>query len=406
MNITNPYTSAEIIQVMEFKVFYPEAETYPTIESLLESVPRQEIIRIAQLLNNIYRETGFDNVQKFFSPESNELKNDFYERVNKYSKKEVTYMFSSSQTALELLKYAFSIEYVQSNLSVSEYEENLLKAILLINEKRMGYEDNITDLKLKRDPLLKLAMLNVVNSFSNKDVDTYDIHEVYREIFTLSIDLFEFVSSDQYFKPIYENFLEITGVKCYQEYLLSIICVFSLAFKDNKLGTFKYERHRDLDNFIHQSVLDYISLPIEQNIELIENEDYKVFRSKPLIKISDSEYEIINLRLLLEKMFTSLYFDFKEIAKRLDIKSFENKYDEILIKKEWENYVDSMSKSYLNYWSPLAFVKKKYLSAILRQLPIKLTNKKGLALYLNLMRCEAHRDMSEEVIGKVIKHKM
>lgn len=80
--------------------------------------------------------------------------------------------------------------------------------------------------------------------------------------------------------------------------------------------------------------------------------------------------------------------------------------DDILINKEWENYIVAMSKSYLNHWSPLVFVKNRYLSAILRRLPIKLTNKKGLALYLNLMRCEAHRDMSEEVIGKVIKHKM
>lgn len=77
--------------------------------------------------------------------------------------------------------------------------------------------------------------------------------------------------------------------------------------------------------------------------------------------------------------------------------------DDILIKKEWENYVNFMSKSYLNYWSPLVFVKNRYLSAILRRLSIKLTNKKGLALYLNLMRCEAHRDISEGVIREWLK---
>lgn len=72
--------------------------------------------------------------------------------------------------------------------------------------------------------------------------------------------------------------------------------------------------------------------------------------------------------------------------------------DKILLNKEWDDYIVAMSKSYLNHWSPLAFVKNRYLSAILRRLPIKLTNKKGLALYLNLMRCEAHRDLSKESI--------
>ena len=72
--------------------------------------------------------------------------------------------------------------------------------------------------------------------------------------------------------------------------------------------------------------------------------------------------------------------------------------DKTLLNKEWNNYVADMSKSYLNHWSPLAFVKNRYISAILRRLPVKLTNKKGLALYLNLMRCEAHRDLSKESI--------
>lgn len=74
--------------------------------------------------------------------------------------------------------------------------------------------------------------------------------------------------------------------------------------------------------------------------------------------------------------------------------------DKILLNKEWNNYVADMSKSYLNHWSPIAFVKNRYISAVLRRLPIKLTNKKGLALYLNLMRCEAHRDMSKAIISK------
>lgn len=119
----------------------------------------------------------------------------------------------------------------------------------------------------------------------------------------------------------------------------------------------------------------------------VEIKNSKLFTNLHPIKQSNESFE---LSLLAE-------YEKSEIEERL------KKYstiiaDGILIKKEWDDYVTSMSKSYLNYWSPLAFVKNRYLSAILRHLPIKLTNKKGLALYLNLMRCEAHRDLSKESI--------
>jgi poly-gamma-glutamate synthesis protein (capsule biosynthesis protein) len=77
--------------------------------------------------------------------------------------------------------------------------------------------------------------------------------------------------------------------------------------------------------------------------------------------------------------------------------------DQSKLKTEWNSYVDSKYDEYLNYWSPLSFLKNRYLGAVLRRLPLKFINKKGLVLYLNLIRCEAHRDMSEEVMGKYLK---
>ena len=73
------------------------------------------------------------------------------------------------------------------------------------------------------------------------------------------------------------------------------------------------------------------------------------------------------------------------------------------LQTEWHNYIEAKYELYLSMWSPLSFIKNKYLTALLRRLPKKYINKKGLALYLNLMRCEAHREMSIEVIGKYLK---
>lgn len=78
-------------------------------------------------------------------------------------------------------------------------------------------------------------------------------------------------------------------------------------------------------------------------------------------------------------------------------KIVENK--EMLL-EEWQKFSSSKYSLYLNYWSPLSFIKSKYLSGILRRSKINLTNKKAMALLLNLMRCEAHYDISKAVIKK------
>lgn len=94
--------------------------------------------------------------------------------------------------------------------------------------------------------------------------------------------------------------------------------------------------------------------------------------------------------------------------KREDIIKRISKYNAIIedeekLKNEWDNYVDSKHDVYLNYWSPFSFISNRYVRGVLNRLGIKGLNKKGIALVLNLMRCEAHVDMSKEVTNKYLK---
>ncbi len=72
------------------------------------------------------------------------------------------------------------------------------------------------------------------------------------------------------------------------------------------------------------------------------------------------------------------------------------------LKQHWESYVEANYKSYLNYWSPISFVNNRYINALLRKFGMTGINRKGMALALNLMRCEAHAVMSKEVIRKYL----
>lgn len=75
----------------------------------------------------------------------------------------------------------------------------------------------------------------------------------------------------------------------------------------------------------------------------------------------------------------------------------------ILLNNEWHKYVESRKNNLLNYWSFNAFIQSRYIRAFLNRLNIKFINKNALALYLNLMRCEAHNDLSKEVIIKYLE---
>ena len=90
-----------------------------------------------------------------------------------------------------------------------------------------------------------------------------------------------------------------------------------------------------------------------------------------------------------------------------DNKAFEriNEFNGVIadIKKlqmSWDEYVTQQSYSYINRWSLLSMFKNRYVYAVFRRLNIQLFNKNSLVLYLNLMRCEAHWDLSKEVLKR------
>ena len=72
------------------------------------------------------------------------------------------------------------------------------------------------------------------------------------------------------------------------------------------------------------------------------------------------------------------------------------------LRNEWNSFIESKYDACLNYWSPLSFVPNRYIKSLLNKKGIKGLNKKGMALKLNLMRCEAHTDVSKEITKKYL----
>lgn len=335
-NTNFAYDKADIIQVVEYHIIYPEAKVYPTICSLLENIPRENIVRFSQLLVNLYSNASIEDMQKFFSPENGLLMDDFNKRFKNAKKEGVEYIFITDQTPLELLRYAFSIQYQSSNLDKLSIEKNLLKVILLINEKLHVH----VGIQKDSNPKIEACKLVLANSFSQKGFELNDYNQTFRLAFTKSMDFFEYVASNDYFNPIYNRFIAKLGINSFHEYTTSILGMFVImkmnadrTFREIGIelwmGDFPFIEERIQDKSISKKVLDFLSMDIDDVIHLEKNEDYVAFRDKPLIKKKDGTYAVYNLIFLIERLFNSLYFDFQKIAtKELHLPNFGMEYKE------------------------------------------------------------------------------
>ncbi len=82
-------------------------------------------------------------------------------------------------------------------------------------------------------------------------------------------------------------------------------------------------------------------------------------------------------------------------------------YDEIIhnsqsLENAWKSFVNKKYESYLKYWSPTSFLTNRYVKAVVNRLGLNFLNKRSMAYQLNLMRCEAHHDLSKKVINKYL----
>ncbi|MGJ7457481.1 CapA family protein [Halomonas sp. RA08-2] len=144
-----------------------------------------------------------------------------------------------------------------------------------------------------------------------------------------------------------------------------------------------------LGNFLftkHSAHLDwYTGLVLEVNIS-----DGQLCSSVKLVHQKKGSFEL------------GLLDDCEEIYHRIGEYS-QIIQDEVLLEKAWREFVKQRERSYLGYWSAKVFIKNRYIKALLNQSRVRLTTTRALSYFLNLMRCEAHADLSRAVIKENLK---
>jgi hypothetical protein len=159
-------------------------------------------------------------------------------------------------------------------------------------------------------------------------------------------------------------------------------CISGMEVYNNKeiyysLGNFLFTKPSEFEDWYTGIVLQ------------VEISEQKKIQTKPIF-VTQSK-EDFSLSILKDPEHNEIHHRFIEYSNLIRIETSLNKF--------WQNYIHEKQMQYENYWSPLSFIQNKYLKYALSKMGVNKKNtKKGRTLFLNLLRCEAHTDLSREIL--------
>lgn len=217
------------------------------------------------------------------------------------------------QTGLEILKYLFSIPNTHSPIDYASIENgsiqksvDILFMVLLINERIVKGQANITERDSAEDTLANVAICTLENSdFLNFDLlNTPSIH-LYK-----ATKFFQFCKTNDFFKQYEKELFEKLGCSDAKGYLYTI----SKIFVENYNGGSKCCRLVFTKEIPAPKIFEVLSHSINDSIELEKNDDYKAFRAKPLIKLNEFNYVVICVPFLINRLYNSIIFEYTYLS--------------------------------------------------------------------------------------------
>lgn len=310
---------SHLVQILEYNVLFG-SEHKPTFNELLAYIPREMAIKIAGTINNLYGNAELEKLNRFFATSSLNNRQIVKGLLNKYFKKNphsVQIFWATAETPIQLLRYAFAFPFNKikaDEISNEEAELFLFKLILLMNEKATDYHINEKDMIIEN----MLFLLSVLNNNMHGQDEYFRKDRSIMQLY-MAVEFFQYLESVTKYHLIYEAFLRKHGVKSWNEYIRSIFGLISML--NYKAGWIPADLRNDSDSLISFGILESISRSYSDNIQFYSagpmdrsgNTDYKAFRERPLIKMPNGDYYLFSWEFMVDRLYNSLYFEFKEL---------------------------------------------------------------------------------------------
>ena len=324
----NVQPEIHIEKILEYDDLFPGEDF--DIEATLCKYSRESIVRLANCLGLTYEKAYLPDANNpFFSNITTKVK-DLDSRLSHFlvSSNQKRICYCTQRSILELLRYTFAIpvgRYANGS-NFDDFEYDFFKILLKINQQLMHFKSEASKDNIETLTFLLSYILN--------DVTNADWKSIYQTQFYYIDCLISFLQSTVQGKGLLENFckkLNISSIKEYEQTILALTTLYISKKKENSRSCPVLDLNEIVDEtgFFHEEVCDYLSLDINKFIpytsETRENNiDYRELRAHPLVKIGNHKYIIYNLPILCERLYNSLFFDFKEFYKG-DFFSYYNK---------------------------------------------------------------------------------
>lgn len=291
------------------------------VEEYIRFIPRKYAIRIGLLLSNmtekvtplyILNELGLSK----YLPENILLKLTGERLPN------VTYVLSTVNTGLELLRRIFALEHQMFTpySDMVRITMCLLKAILKINSDYIHTLGSVnvssSELFSKRAKYLKYDADDRIAMYAN----------VYKSLRLLNF--FEDHTIDDWgiLQSLLSKQLGVTSIK---EYFLIILnnLTENLFFEPSKTNViFRYR-----PPLVVPPIIKQLSIPLDSNIQLAKNQDFSYFKELPFIELSPIEYAVICNDFIINQLYLSLRFRLSKLCRQNKIMDFPNRFNDEFI---------------------------------------------------------------------------
>lgn len=303
----------KMIQVLEYSVLYP-GESQPDVDAVISCMSRNTILNMILVLTNLYSNKDLNNLSLFFG--NRETLHDVIQRIYKYCNPQADCIILPLQTALRMLRMAFDIPAPQTDQLSDDFEVQLFKAILVINEQE------VQSYQLPESVAGKVFIQTLVTYPSSFTLEMYKTRTFFQSY--TALQFFRFVETkletDPALRTIYEAFLSQYGVTNWVDYIRTMTGVITMT--QWVVGKIPGDFSNDVDGILKRQLVEALTIDLNTQFEnqagRNNNVDYRKFRDKPFIRDAAGNIVVIWMEALIDREYNSLYFDFGEINRRLN----------------------------------------------------------------------------------------
>jgi len=339
------------VTMLEYKHLFGELKgnKHAEVLALIKGIDFDVAFPIIARLNYVVREGSLKSFRDeivFWFGSSSSLIDDYLLRIHRgYEEKEhsslrVMNIWSNLTLLQRFLEVYQNSDNPDKNVeSLNHTHDRLFKAYLLINEQyvaNFNAQKVIESIPNGVGLIMKSGLTMATMLLPYHDLNHVDPADAMVSQFIKAVYFLQFAEAN--LPEALSEFLKPYGVSTWRDYLKGIFPIVGHALQNNKEGL-GYLTVTDKNPHADTSRKFLASIAIDGKYSDFSQHDFILPRSRPLMQINSDKYLVIDNLLIYNKLYNSLFFEFKDVLKN---------NPHILGKVDFKGYLnDHFSESYL-----------------------------------------------------------